>query len=153
MFPKIWNLTPSSSPPLPPIQLGRKEYVVLNIFARMIFNWWEVLLLDFWIDKIFVKVSSDNYNNMKPVRVAEVKATKFSRSLFLLKFTKVWCLFKKFMVMNPKNHWVNNFCFNFCFLFLLYIKLATKLKPAFFLGVFLLLIKFLHERRSRRHFQ
>ena len=27
--------------------------------------------------------------------------------------------------MNPKNHWVKNFCFNFCFLFLLYLKLPN----------------------------
>ena len=27
--------------------------------------------------------------------------------------------------MNPKNHWVNNFCFNFCLLFLLYLKLPS----------------------------
>ena len=133
-FPKIWNLTLSPPPP-PALQLGTKEYVVLNIFIRIIFAWGEFLLLDFWIDKIFVKVSYDNKNKMKPARVAEVNTTKFSRSLFLLKFTKVWCLFKNFIAMNPKNHWVNNFSFNFSFnrfLFLLYIKLATKLKPAFF---------------------
>ena len=45
---------------------------------------------------------------------------------------------------NPKNHWANKFCFNFC-LFLLYLKLLSW--NLHFYSVFLLLTKFLYERR------
>ena len=45
---------------------------------------------------------------------------------------------------NPKNHWANKFCFNFC-LFLLYLKLLSW--NLHFYSVFLLLTKFLYEKR------
>ena len=49
----------------------------------------------------------------------------FLTACFYWKFRKTWCLFKKCIAMNPKNHWVNNVCFNFCLLFLLYLKLRS----------------------------
>ena len=38
--------------------------------------------LCFWINQIFIKVSSDNKNNMKPLSVVEVYTTKLSHILF-----------------------------------------------------------------------
>ena len=45
---------------------------------------------------------------------------------------------------NSKNHWTNKFCFNFCLL-LLYLKLLSW--NLHFVSVYLLLTKFLNERR------
>ena len=51
----------------------------------MIFFYQDSCCLDFWINQVFVKVNSDNGNNMKPVSVAKVYTNKFSQNLFLLK--------------------------------------------------------------------
>ena len=45
---------------------------------------------------------------MKRVSVVEIYTTKFSRGLFYGEFRNTWCLLKKCIAMNPKNHWVNN---------------------------------------------
>ena len=74
--------------------------MVLNIFSKLgnyedEFNLSEFLLLAFdkvnlWKSKIFIKVNSDNLNNMKPVSV--VKA--FSKIVFtenLMSIEKMYC--------------------------------------------------------------
>ena len=145
-FPKICNLIPPSPPLLCPLLLGTREYLVLNLFVRIIFIWSEFLLL------VFLDKSNFCQNKMKPVGVVEVYATKFSQSRFYWKSRKVWCLFKICTAMNPKNHWVNNFCFNFGFWFLFLLS-SYLIETCIFFSVFLLLTKFLHERRWRRHLQ
>ena len=43
----------------------------------------------FWVNQIFVKVSSDNQKKLKHVSVAEVYTTKISCSLFLQKIKEI----------------------------------------------------------------
>ena len=112
----IWHLHPP--PPLPPT-IRHKRVLGVELIVRMIFIWSEFLLL------VFLDKSNFCQNKMKPVGVVEVYATKFSQSCFYWKSRKVWWLFKICTAMNPKNHWVNNFCFNFGFWFLLYFKLPN----------------------------
>ena len=101
----IWYL-------LCPLLLGTREYLVLNLFVRIIFIWSEFLLL------VFLDKSNFCQNKMKPVGVVEVYATKFSQSRFYWKSRKVWCL-KYVLQWIPKiiesTTFVLTSVFDFCF--------------------------------------
>ena len=97
---------------------------MLNIFSKL--GTWFLFDQDsyglyFWVNQIFVKVNSGNYNKMKPGSVVKIIRLSFLKAYFCYwRFRKTWCLLK-----NPEKHWVNNFWFNFCFLFLLCLKLPS----------------------------
>ena len=77
--------------------------------------------LYFWINQIFAKVNSDNYNKMK----SKFIPLSFLIACFYWKFRKELYLLKKYIAMNPENHWVNIFFFKF--LYLGFISFCTLL--------------------------